>query len=114
MIVQRLKKLIPQDVSVAERYFAIISAFNQLGLTDREIQLMGFVATSGSITVPSNRLTFCDTYKTTSATVNNMVSKLKKKNLLVKVDGKIVVNPIISLDFSKDVQLEIKLMHAGQ
>lgn len=113
MIVQRLKKLIPQDVSVAERYFAIISAFNQLGLTDREIQLMGYIVTSGSITVPSHRTQFCDVYKTTSATVNNMVSKLKKKNLLVKVDGKIVVNPIISLDFSKDVQLEIKLVHGG-
>ena len=111
MIVQRLKKLIPQDVSIAERYFAIVSAFNQLGLTDREIQLMGYIVTSGSITVPSHRTTFCTVYKTTSATVNNMVSKLKKKNLLVKMDGKIVVNPIISLDFSKDVQLDIKLVH---
>jgi hypothetical protein len=40
-----------------------------------------------------------------------MVSKLKKKQLLVKKEGHIVVNPIISLDFKKDLQLDVKLLH---
>jgi hypothetical protein len=74
---------------------------------------MGHIVTSGSITIPSSKQGFCNKFTTTSATVNNMVSKLKRKNLLVKMDGAIVVNPIISLDFSKDVQLEIKLVHGG-
>lgn len=39
-----------------------------------------------------------------------MISKLKRSKLLVKEGSKIKVNPVISLDFSKDVLLGIKLM----
>jgi hypothetical protein len=111
MIVQRLKKGLQNDTEVSYRYYSVLSALNDLELTDREIQLMSFIAVSGSISVPSNRDKFCSTYKTTGATVNNMVSKLKKRNLLLKKDGKIVVNPLISLDFSSDITLEIKILH---
>lgn len=111
MIVQKLRKDLRNDRDVSYRYYSVLSAFNDLQLTTREIQLMSFVAVSGSISVPSNREKFCKEYDTTGATVNNMVSKLKKKNLLIKKDGKIVVNAIISLDFSKDVSLEIKILH---
>jgi len=114
MIVQRLKKELTNDTQVAYRYYSVLSALNDLELTEREIQLMSFIAVSGSISVPSNREKFCLTYKTTGATVNNMVSKLKKRNLLFKKDGKIVVNPLISLDFSNDITLEIKILHGGK
>jgi len=114
MIVQRLKKELQNDTEVSYRYYSVLSALNDLELTDREIQLMSFIAVSGSISVPSNRDKFCSTYKTTGATVNNMVSKLKKRNLLLKKDGKIVVNPLISLEFSSDITLEIKILHEGK
>lgn len=114
MIVQRLKKELINDTQVSHRYYSILSALNDLELTEREVQLMSFIAVSGSISVPSNREKFCSTYKTTGATVNNMVSKLKKRNLLLKKDGKIVVNPLISLDFSSDITLEIKILHGGK
>lgn len=114
MIVQRLKKELDNDTSVSYRYYSVLSALNDLMLTDREVQLMSFIAVSGSISVPSNREKFCSTYQTTGATVNNMVSKLKKRNLLLKKDGKIVVNPLISLDFSNDITLEIKILHGGK
>ena len=74
MIVQRLKKELKNDTDVAYRYYSVLSALNDLELTEREIQLMSFIAVSGSISVPSNREKFCLTYKTTGATVNNMVS----------------------------------------
>lgn len=111
MIVQRLRKDLRNDTDVAYKYYSVLSAFNDLQLTTREIQLISFVAVSGSISVPSNKEKFCKEYDTTGATVNNMVSKLKKKNLLIKKDGKIIVNVIISLDFSNDVNLEIKIFH---
>lgn len=114
MIVQKLKKDLRNDTEVSYRYYSVISALNDLQLTTREVQLMSFIAVSGSISVPSNREKFCNTYNTTGATVNNMVSKLKKRNLLMKKDGKIVVNAIISLDFSKDVSLEIRIVHGGK
>jgi hypothetical protein len=114
MIVQKLKKDLRNNREVAYRYYSVLSAFNDLQLTKREVQLMSFIAVSGSISVPSNRDKFCKEYETTGATVNNMVSKLKKRNLLVKKDGKIIVNTIISLDFSKDISLEIKILHGGK
>jgi hypothetical protein len=114
MIVQRLKKELKNDTDVSYRYYSVLSALNDLELTEREIQLMSFIAVSGSISVPSNREKFFLTYKTTGATVNNMVSKLKKRNLLFKKDGKIVVNPLISLDFSNSITLEIKILHEGK
>lgn len=111
MIVQRLKRSVKEDSKVAQRYYSLLSALNDLLLTPREVELMGFIAVYGSISSPENRKSFCESYSTTSATVNNMVSRLKKRGLLTKKDGRIVVNPIISLDFSKDVTLEIKLLH---
>jgi hypothetical protein len=40
-----------------------------------------------------------------------MISKLKKMGVLVKEASKVKVNPIIVLDFSKPVTLEINLIH---
>jgi ribosomal protein S10 len=114
MIVQKLKKELSNDTEVSYRYYCVLSALNDLMLTEREIQMMSFIAVSGSISVPSNREKFCLTYSTTGATVNNMVSKLKKRNLLLKKDGKIIVNPLISLDFSSDIALDIKIVHGGK
>ena len=114
MIVQKLKKELSNDTEVSYRYYSVLSALNDLMLTEREIQMMSFIAVSGSISVSSNREKFCLTYSTTGATVNNMVSKLKKRNLLLKKDGKIIVNPLISLDFSSDIALDIKIVHGGK
>lgn len=114
MIVQKLKKELQNDTDVSYRYYSVLSALNDLELTEREIQLMSFIAVSGSISVPSNREKFCQTYETTGATVNNMVSKLKKRNLLLKKDGKIIVNNLISLDFSNSITLEIKILHGAK
>jgi DNA-binding MarR family transcriptional regulator len=114
MILQRLKKELTNDIDISYRYYSVLSALNDLFLTKREIQLISFISVFGSISLNENREKFCNSYKTTSATVNNMISKLKRRNLLIKKDGKIVVNPIISLDFSKDVSLEIKILHEGK
>lgn len=114
MIVQKLKKELQNDTDVSYRYYSVLSALNDLELTEREIQLMSFIAVSGSISVPSNREKFCTMYSTTGATVNNMVSKLKKRNLLLKKDGKIIVNNLISLDFSNSITLEIKILHGAK
>lgn len=73
---------------------------------------MAFMAMSGA--EKFDRREFCNAYGTTQATVNNMVAKLRKRNILVKSKNAVIVNPLISLDFSKDIQLEIKLIHGGE
>jgi hypothetical protein len=54
---------------------------------------------------------FCRTYNSTSPSINNIISKLKKIGIFIKENGKVKVNPIISIDFTKDLTLEIKLVH---
>ena len=111
MIVQKLKRDVSTDMELAEKYYSILSAINNLHLTEREIQLIAFTAIKGNITFANVREEFCKTYKSTSPTINNIVSKLKKIGIFIKESGKVKVNPIISIDFKKDLTLDIKLVH---
>ena len=111
IIVQRLKKDVMNEMELAKKYYSILSAINNLHLTEREIQLISFTAIKGNITYANVREEFCKTYNSTSPTINNIISKLKKIGVFVKENGKVKVNPIIVIDFTKDITLEIKLLH---
>jgi hypothetical protein len=110
-IVQRLKNSVDSDVSLAEKYYRIISAVNSLRLTNREVQLIAFAATRGNISYANIRKAFCEKYGSTPAAINNIVSKLKKMGILIKDGTKVKVNPVILLNFEKDIILQISLMH---
>ena len=112
-ILQRLKKAEADSYAVAERYYSILSAINDLHLTKREIQLIAFAAVKGNISYANIREEFCERYGSSGATINNLISKLKKMKLLVKDGSKAKVNPIILLDFTKPLTLEIKLVVNG-
>ena len=111
MIVQRLKKDVSTDMELAILYYSVLSAINTLKLTEREIQLISFTAIKGNITYANVREEFCKTYNSTSPSINNIISKLKKVGIFIKENGKVKVNPIISIDFTKDLTLDIKLIH---
>jgi len=111
MIVQRLKKIVDSDIELAMTYYSVLSSINNLHLTEREIQLTSFTAIKGNITYANVREEFCKTYNSTSPSINNIISKLKKVGIFVKENGKVKVNPIISIDFTKDLTLDIKLIH---
>jgi len=110
-ILQKLRRKEDNDLLIAEKYYTILSAVNNLHLTNREIQLIAFTAVKGNISYSNIRQEFCDIYKTTSPTINNIISKLKKIKVLVKDGTKVKVNNMIVLDFAKDITLEIKLTH---
>ena len=111
MILQRLKRKEEDQFKLAEKYYTILSAVNNLNLTPREIQLVAFTAIKGNISYANNRKEFCQAYNTTSGTINNLVYKLKRLGIFIKDGGKVKVNPIIVLDFSKPIVLEIKLLN---
>lgn len=111
MIVQKLKKSVENSYAMAEKYYSILSAVNDLKLTQREIQLVAFTAIRGNISYANIRQEFCEKYKTTSPTINNIISKLKKIGIFVKDGSKVKVNPVIILSFDKHITLEIKLMN---
>jgi TATA-box binding protein (TBP) (component of TFIID and TFIIIB) len=111
MIIQKLKRSIDTDIELAEKYYSLLSAVNSLKLTEREIQLIAFTSIKGNITYANVREEFCNKYNSTSPSINNIISKLKKVGIFIKENGKVKVNPIISIDFTKDLTLEIKLVH---
>ena len=111
IIVQRLKKNVSTDIELAEKYYSILSAINSLKLTEREIQLIAFTAVKGNITYANVREEFCKKYNSTSPSINNIISKLKRVGIFIKENGKVKVNPIIVINFTKDLTLDIKVIH---
>lgn len=111
IILQKLRKGVSTDIQLAEKYYSILSSINSLHLTQREIQLIAFTAVKGNITYANVREEFCKTHNTTSPTINNIISKLKKIGIFVKEAGKVKINPKIVIDFKKDITLGITLVH---
>jgi len=110
-ITQKLKNKSEDKYLLAEKYYSILSAINNLRLTQREIQLIAFTAIRGNISYANIRKEFCEKYESTSPTINNIISKLKKLGIFIKDGTKVKVNPVIILPFDKDISLEIKLVH---
>lgn len=108
-IVQKQKKEEKDALSVAQRYYSILSAMNDLKLTKREIQLVAFTAIKGNMSYSTNREEFCRLYNSSSPTINNIISKLKKLKILVKDASKIKVNPKILLPFDSNIVLITQL-----
>lgn len=94
-----LKREFQDRRDIAYRYFRVISIFGDLNLTEREIDLLAHIAIKGHIGSVNSRKEFMKLYKTTMATVNNTISMLYKKKLLIKVNRKIRINPKIDIDF---------------
>jgi DNA-binding MarR family transcriptional regulator len=111
---QNFRSVLIDDFELAEKYYAILSAINGLQLTNREIQLVAFTAVKGNISNANVREEFCRKYNTTSATINNIISKLKKMGIFIKEKGKVKIIPLIVMDFSKELILQIKLTHEGK
>jgi|ERR1035437_5984188 hypothetical protein len=110
-IVQRLKKLVESDTQLAEKYYSILSIVNNVQLTTREIQLVAFTAIKGNISNANVRDEFCRLHNSTSPSINNMISKLKKLGFFIKETSKVKVNPAIVINFKKDLTLEISFTH---
>ncbi len=110
-IVQRLKTSVLDNYALAEKYYRLLSAVNDLKLTNREVQLIAFTAIKGNISYANIRKEFCDKYDSTPPAINNIISKLKKMGVFVKDGTKVKVNPVILLNFEKDIVLQITILH---
>ena len=113
MIVQKFLRKVEDNYAMAEKYYSMLSTINDLKLTQREIQLIAFTAIHGNISYSSIREDFCKKYNSTSPTINNIISKLKRIGVFVKDGTKIKVNPVIILPFDGNITLELKMEHNG-
>jgi RNase P subunit RPR2 len=109
VVVQKLKKANKDEYELAERYYGIISSLNSLKMTQREIQLVAYTAIRGNISYTSIKEDFCKRCNTSIPTINNIISRLRKIDVLIKDNGKIKVHPAIALKFSQGIVLQITL-----
>ncbi len=109
MTVQKLKPTIDSEFTAARMYYEIISSLNQLELKGMELNLLAFMAVKGSISNTNNKEVFCETFKSTKASINNTISELTKKSLLKKTEGKVRIISSIALNFKDSVVLKITL-----
>lgn len=112
-IVQKLKREEIDIFQCAQRYYSVLSAINDLYLTEREIQLVAFTAVKGNISYKNIREEFCQKYKSSAPTINNLISKLKKLGVFVKDGTKVKVNPQIGLNFENNIVLQITITPNG-
>lgn len=109
-VAQKLSKVVEDKYIIAEKYYNILSAINDMKLTQREVQLIAFTAIKGNMSYTVNREEFCKKYNTSSPTINNIISKLKRMGILIKDRGKIKVNPLILLNFNLEtIILQVSL-----
>jgi hypothetical protein len=110
-IIQTIKGTEEGDMAIAIRYYSVLAALNKIKLTEREIQLIAFLAIRGNVSYSTNREEFCKLYSSSSGTIYNMLSRLRKMGILIKSNSKVKVHPSIMLDFNNDLLLQIKLTH---
>lgn len=102
VVVQKIKKNYTRAIDIAVKYYSILSLLNNLNLTEREIQLMAHTATRGTISTIASKNEFIKLFPGSSvATINNLISALKKKHFLVKDEKMIRVNPGIAIPFGR-------------
>ena len=108
-IIQKIRKELTRE-EIAYCYYSLISSVNQLGLRKKEIQLLTFTAIRGGITNPAAKKDFCEKYDSCFGTINNIIGRLTKLGIFVKKGNKISIAPALSLDFNKNIVIQLCLM----
>jgi hypothetical protein len=110
-VYQEIAKQLDNSYSLAYIYFSIVFAVNSIRIPRRKLQLVAYISINGISSVSAKK-GFCDLYKSSPATVGNMISELSKEGILIKENGKIRVHPDLSINFDRDVLLKVSLWNA--
>jgi hypothetical protein len=99
----------PLDLS--RMYYSILSVVGKMGLTERELDLLSYIATKGTISSVSSREEFIKTFNSSKQTINNIVSHLKKLGILYKdKQSKVRINPKLLIgNETSEILLSINL-----
>lgn len=104
VIVKTIKKSFTDKLRAGITWFKFISAINDIKLTKRELELLAFINSRGTISSSSAKEEFVKIFNSSLGTISNMTARLLKikPNLLVKEKSKVKVNPALRVDFDKD------------
>jgi len=110
VVYQKIESNLNSSFELAKTYYTILFELNKIHLTKNELNFVAFFATNGTASTPSLKKIFCERFSISNESIYNIISKLKKFNILYKdEDLKVRVNKNIIPDFSKDLLLSIKL-----
>lgn len=111
MISQKINKTFNSQLDVAIKYYKILNVLNNLQLQQRQIELLAFTAIKGNISSGGKKEEFVQLFRSSKATIGNMVSDLKEIGLLIEEDGKTRVRKEITLDFSDGIYIQLTMKH---
>lgn len=109
MINITLKKSYEDKYKIAQSYFRVILGVLGEDFSPKELELLSFIAVRGNILTTTSRKDFIDMYKTTQATINNTLGRLKKRGFVLKENGRTFVNPKIFSGLNKEISINITL-----
>ena len=87
-------------MDIARLFFRLIAAYTNIILTESEVEFLAYVQLHDGVAT-SCKAGFCDTHDMTIGAVDSIVTRLKKKKILVKTNGCTMMNPKLIYDFSK-------------
>lgn len=95
-------------VELVKAYFTLLLGLNKIHLTNQELGVLAYAALEGEMTTVKAKTGVMNYFKIPQHSLNNVISKLQRKKLLIKTDRTRVI-PALSLDYGKDLQLIINL-----
>lgn len=85
----KIQKNYKDELELAEKIVSIVLLLSNIKLPQKELELLSFLSYHGSISTDEQRQEFYDRYNTTYNTYTNLVSALKKKGLINKINDEI-------------------------
>lgn len=105
-----LQKDIRNEFELAKTFFGIISVVNNLELTNRDLQVLAYVAIRGTITGTKRKREFIRLFGSSLASISNTVFKLKTKHFLLRKGTKVVLNPQLAMKIENiNININLKL-----
>src|SRR6185437_12988854 len=99
---QELNGVFSSEIDIARKFYSILFSINGIEVTPKELALLSFSSVRGSLSSPPIRDAFIEGFGVSKGTVYNMLSSLQKRKLMVKVEGKVRINPSIQIDFFQE------------
>ena len=109
IVIQKIRKKYPTPIEVGIKYYSILSILNNLKLTEREVQLLAFTASRGTISSGGAKESFYQMFGSTKASLGNIIGSMMKRGYLVKIENRTTVNPVLLLNFDNPIILQISM-----
>lgn len=85
---------------MAKMFISLVTIFNGIRIGHRELEFLSYMMMRDGIIAQLGKKLYREQYNVPQARVDNMISQLKKKKILIKgEDGKVRMHPKIVLPF---------------